>query len=155
MTLYVPAVSDTVNLAVPVGSRVMDPRLVAPEKNSTLPVGTGPLVATTVATRIVWGGTEVVVVGTRTVTVGIAPTVWFREAEMLVLLPVSPRYVATIVCCPMAREEIVSVAVPVLSSVMSPMSLLSEVNFTVPVGVPNCPATTAVKVTGLPTSEGF
>ena len=58
--------------------------------NCTEPVGTAPVVATTVAISCVCGGVFAVRVATSTVAVGIACTTWLKLAEMLELFAESP-----------------------------------------------------------------
>lgn len=59
------------------------------------------------------------------------------------------------VCVPTAREEVVSEAVPVESSVAVPRFDAPSRKVTVPVGVPEVALTAAVKVTACPKTVGF
>lgn len=59
------------------------------------------------------------------------------------------------VCVLTAREEVVSGAAPVESSVAVPMLEAPSRKVTVPVGVPAFALTVAVKVTACPKTDGF
>lgn len=59
------------------------------------------------------------------------------------------------VCAPTAREEVVSEAAPVESSVAAPRFAAPSRNVTVPVGVPDVALTVAVKETACPKTVGF
>jgi hypothetical protein len=71
-------------------------------------------------------------------------------------LTLSPLYVATIECCPALRTFVLSEATPAAPTVLVPIRDVPSLNVTVPVtGSPDAPATTAVKMIGVPEAEGL
>src|ERR1043166_1437156 len=157
---WLPAASKLVlNVAVPALS-VPVPTVVAPSLNVTVPVGVpAPGVrAVTVAENVTdWPNTDGLSDEPSAVSVLALLTVWVTTAEVLLLKLLSPRYTAVMALLLTLSEEVISVAWPDTSALVTSAVAPSR-KITLPVGVPEpggTAATVAVNVTDCPNTDGF
>jgi hypothetical protein len=157
----VPAASvEVANVAEPEPFSVPDPRLVAPSRNITVPVGTFvPLAGVTLAINEtlapvvpVAGPVSIVVVEMSAA----AFTVCVSAGEVSAAKFVSPLYCAVIECDPGVSAVVDNVAFPPAPTVPIPREVAPSKNVTVPVIVPAvAEETVAVNVTLAPVVDGF
>jgi len=143
---------EVVKVATPPVS-VPVPRVVAPSRNVTDPVGEPPAPVTVAVNVTDWptsdGFTE------EASAVVLAPrTAWEIALEVLVAKFASPAYFAVIECVPAVSVDVANVATPELR-VPDPRVVAPSRNVTVPVGVPPVTVTVAVNVTDWPVVDGL
>jgi hypothetical protein len=141
--------------ATPLELRGAEPRTVVPTRKVTVPVGAGPAVPTTVATRRTPGAVPPVLDSPSAVAVEMVPTTWVMAREVAGASLPSPEYETVMEWLPTARPELPRLALPVASRVAFPKAVPSAAKMTVPVGTPPLPETLAEKVTGESTTEGL
>jgi hypothetical protein len=147
------ASAEVVNAATP-ELRPTVPRVVAPSRKVTVPVGVPPAPVTVAVNVTGWPTTEGLVEDSKPAVIGLVLTTCVTTADVLVAKFESPEYFAVIECEAMDNVEVVNVATPLLS-VPVPSVVTPSRNVTVPVGVPPAPLTVAVKVTDCPATDGF
>jgi hypothetical protein len=149
----VPTVSDdVVKVATPLLFSIPPPRVVAPSRTATVPVGVPEVLDVIVAVNVtgVPLDTETAEL-TNAVVVVTGVVVSVTAAEVLALKLESPPYAAVMEWVPTVRIEIVKEAIPLAFRVPLPSVVAPSRKVTVPVGVALLPEVTeAVNVTGVP-----
>jgi hypothetical protein len=155
-----PAASvEVVNVAWPETFSVPVPRLVAPSRKVTVPVGVpapGAFTVTVAVSVTACPNTEGFAEEATVVAVDALFTVSLDAADVLVLKLLSPPYTAVIEWVPTASRAVVNVAWRAAFTVPVPRVVVPSKKVTVPVGVPAPGAlavTVAVNVTARPKTE--
>jgi hypothetical protein len=118
-----------------------------------VPVTGPPLVDVVVVSRVSsWSVVRLVAEAASDVCVPYAVTVTVTAVELLPASFASPPYVAVMVCCPTASEDVLYVATPLPFTASDASVFVPSKNVTLPVGTPPLPATVAVSVTELVTT---
>ena len=148
------------NVVEPDAFSVPGPKLVAPSRNVTVPVGTFvPLAGVTLAMNVTFAP-DVAVAGPVSIVVvpisAPAFTTCESAVEVLVENLASPLYFAVIECVPCASVDDETVAVPAAMVTGLPICVAPSKNEMVPVSVPAvAEVAVAVNVTACPTVDGF
>jgi hypothetical protein len=151
---------DVANVAEPEPFNVPGPKVVAPSRNVTVPVGTFvPLAGVTLAINETLapvvpaaGPVNIVVVAMSAA----AFTVSVNAGEVSPAKFASPPYCAVIECDPCASADVINVAFPPAPTVLIPREVAPSKNVTVPVIVPAvAEETVAVNGTLAPVVDGF
>src|ERR1700712_3145096 len=136
--LCTPGVSaEVVRTAPPLAFKGAVPRLAVPSVNTTVPVGTGPLLLTTVELNVmlVPMGTPVELAA-NAVVVAANCTISFTTLDCAAALTASPAYAAESAWIAAASCVVEKLATPLAFKFALPIALVPSKNVTVPIGVP-------------------